>query len=65
MHGESVSRTEAWRAACRRHPARNAAVSAAGTGGEREECSHRAKRSGEHGCMGDNEPTVTEEQHDG
>lgn len=42
-HGGSVSRTEAWRAACRRHPARNAAVRAAGTGGERAG-GHRAYR---------------------
>ena len=45
MHGGSVSRTEAWRAECRRHPARNAAVSAAGTGGERDG-GQRAYRDG-------------------
>lgn len=60
MHGGSVSRTEAWRAACRRHPARNAAVSAAVTGGEREECSHSIGQHDRCGCREDNEPTVTE-----
>ena len=65
MHGGSVSRTEAGFAECRRHPAKPAAVSAAGTGGEWEECSHIVERSGQYGCREDNEPTVTEKQHDG
>lgn len=65
MHGGSVSRTEAGFAECRRHPAKPAAVSAAGTGGERKECSPNATCVWLLGCREDNEPTVTEEQHDG